>query len=159
MLVCCVAVPIGRLICVSPFTSIAGMSQALFGVSIPGISYLTASHAWDNRAAVQTIGANCNANATPTVTGTPQPPAFTIIHGDRDEIVPYRMGEQLAADVRYSFPKWSQSGRFNFIQQKGGDHNTIFGSAYSQIAAAMTQPIPSTPPPATTATATASAKL
>jgi hypothetical protein len=161
------------------------MASTLFG-PIPGLSYLVASHAWDNSLAIQTIASAANpppataATATTTAVTTQKRmtlPQFTIIHGDRDGIVPHYMGKQLATEVETLAPRTSYhksilprrinvlyfalvtidwKSRFQFISIPRGDHNTIFRTAYPIIAEALLRTPPDDDDDTTAATAAAS---
>ena len=61
----------------------------------------------------------------------PSPPRVTIFHGTNDDIIPVRMGRELAE----RFPAF-----VTFHPVAGGDHISVIGKAASEIVAALTVP-------------------
>jgi uncharacterized protein len=101
---------IRRAFLLSPFTSTMEMTQVALGIPL---GYLV-THRFDNKAQLQQLVAR-------------QGRAF-IIHGSDDEVIPVRMGSQLA-----------QAAGPNVIFQEipGGRHNSILRTASREISAAM----------------------
>ena len=73
--------PVGRIVLLAPFTSLADMVRYLFG----GWLVPLLRHPFENRKPLQMV-----LERNPT-------PAILIAHGDRDEVVPVEMGRELAA--------------------------------------------------------------
>ncbi len=73
--------PVGRIVLLAPFTSLADMVRHLFG----GWLVPLLRHPFENRKPLQMV-----LERNPT-------PAILIAHGDRDEVVPVEMGRELAA--------------------------------------------------------------
>ena len=101
-----------RIVLVAPFTSLRDMAVRVVGYPL---NYLTL-HRYDNRARLRELAAT-----------HPDRKIF-ILHGDRDEIVPVKMGRELAG----MFPKM-----ISYREIPGGDHNAILGMAEQEIFAAM----------------------
>jgi pimeloyl-ACP methyl ester carboxylesterase len=108
--------PVGRIVLVSPFTSLKDMAARLVS---PLLAW-TLSHDYDNRARLKEI-----------LTRQPVPP-ITIIHGDHDQVVPVDMGRQLA----------SLSRLIDYQEVAQGDHNYILVTAKDEIIQAMVGPEP-----------------
>lgn len=104
--------PVGRIVLISPFTSLKDMATNIVGPLLArGLL-----HDYDNRASLKKI------------LGQPVVPPITIIHGDRDKIVMVEMGRELAA----------LSNRINYQEVARGDHNYILVTAKNEIIRAMT---------------------
>lgn len=103
--------PVARMVLISPFTSLRELAARLVG-SLPARALL---YDYDNRARLR------------EVLGRKSPPPITIIHGDRDEVIPLEMGRELA----------SLSPAINFVVAPNGDHNYIFVTARDDIFRAM----------------------
>ena len=73
--------PVGRIVLLAPFTSLADMVRHLFG----GWLVPLLRHSFENRKPLQMV-----LERNPT-------PAILIAHGDRDEVVPVEMGRELAS--------------------------------------------------------------
>ena len=73
--------PVGRIVLLAPFTSLADMVRHLFG----GWLVPLLRHPFENRKPLQMV---LERNPTPVI---------LIAHGDRDEVVPVEMGRELAA--------------------------------------------------------------
>lgn len=101
-----------RIVMISPFTSLVDMARFAVGWPLCNL----ALDRFDNRARLSELSAR-----------TPRP-AVTIIHGSRDDIVPVRMGRELAQ----SHPDW-----IAYEEIDGADHNWIIGLAQDSIFAAM----------------------
>jgi hypothetical protein len=106
------AVPVERVVLVSPFSSMEAMARR--GVGWP-LSLLVRDR-FDNGARLAEL-----ARREPR-------PAVAILHGSEDSIVPVRMGRDLAG-------RWE--GWIRYVEIPGGDHNDIVYSAADRIAAAM----------------------
>jgi len=98
------SVPITRLILSAPFTSIVDMVPVVFPMIPMGIAALISRHNWDSRASLANI-----------IKGG-GPRQIYIVHGQEDEIVPFRMGEELS--------KISES-RIHFVPVKTAAHNDV----------------------------------
>ena len=103
--------PVGRIVLVSPFTSLKDMATRLVG---PVLAWALL-HDYDNRARLKEI-----------LRRLPVPP-ITVIHGDHDKVVPVEMGRELAA----------LSSKINYQEVKQGDHNYILVTAKDKIIQAM----------------------
>ncbi|MCX7046720.1 MAG: alpha/beta hydrolase [Candidatus Sumerlaeota bacterium] len=91
--------PVRRIILVSPFTSIKDMAARMYGP----LCYLVLDR-FDNRARLTELAQRAS------------PPSVTIFHGSVDEIIPVKMGRELAA----AFPKMTE-----YHEIKNADHNFI----------------------------------
>lgn len=103
--------PVGRIVLVSPFTSLRDMAVNLVGPLLARALL----HDYDNRASLKKI------------LSQPVIPPITIIHGDHDKIVMVEMGRELAA----------LSNRINYQEVVRGDHNYILVTAKQKILQAM----------------------
>lgn len=104
--------PVGRIVLISPFTSLQDMASKLVGPLLArGLL-----HDYDNLVSLTKI------------LGQPVVPPITIIHGDHDKVVPVEMGRELAA----------LSNRINYREMAQGDHNYILVAAKNEIIQAMT---------------------
>ena len=72
--------PVRRVILLAPFTSIVDMARLVAGWPI---CYIAPDH-YNNRARIHDLLARKN------------PPSIDVFHGPNDEVIPYRMGEELA---------------------------------------------------------------
>ena len=93
---------IKRLVLSAPFTSIVDMVPVLFPIVPQVVARMVARHNWDNREALKAIKANNNVEH------------IVISHGENDEIVPWKMGKELADSI----------GCF-FVSVPGTSHNDI----------------------------------
>lgn len=103
--------PVGRIVLISPFTSLKDMAAHLVGPLLAR----TLFHDYDNRTRLKEI------------LSRPPVPPITIIHGDHDKVVPVDMGRELAA----------LSSKINYQEVKQGDHNYILVTARDRIIQAM----------------------
>jgi hypothetical protein len=86
----------------------------------------------------------------------PPVPQLTIVHGDRDTIVPQWMGAALYAHIQQSYPAWTaytgpssgSSGGATSVLRKarylpvvGADHNAILRTAFGTLYTALTAPV------------------
>ncbi|MDC0357578.1 alpha/beta hydrolase [Oligoflexia bacterium] len=101
-----------QLILISPFTTMLNMAKRRVGIPL---CYIL-KHRYNNRAHIAQLVA------------LPQPPRITIFHGDRDEVIPVKMGRALYA----AFPQ-----AIKYVEVKGADHNSILDDAEVEIYAAM----------------------
>ncbi len=101
-----------RIVLIAPFTTMRDM--AVRSVGIP-LNYLL-MHNFDNRARLSELSSHKN------------PPRLTIIHGDRDNVIPVKMGRKLARE----FP-----GLVEYVEIQNADHNGIIDGAEKQIFSAM----------------------
>jgi pimeloyl-ACP methyl ester carboxylesterase len=104
--------PVKRVILVAPFTRLVDMARLTVGFPI---CYLLRER-YDNCARLGELS------------GREELPSVHIFHGDADELVPYRMGRELA-DM---YPKLSV-----FHRVEGADHNNILELARGRIIYAM----------------------
>jgi uncharacterized protein len=103
-----------RLVLISPYTSVADLSRQV--IPLVPLGWLVRDR-FDTRAIAPYV-------ATPVL----------IVHGDRDEVIPFAMGEQLAA----AFP----NARLHRIA--GGDHNDLWSEHVDELIAvigAFTTPV------------------
>jgi fermentation-respiration switch protein FrsA (DUF1100 family) len=108
-------VPVQRIILLSPFTSLRAMGKRAVG----GLLCRLLLDRFDNAARLNELAAR-------------QPrPRVTIIHGTADDVVPFEMGQALAA----AHPGWIE-----FLPIKGGDHNWIMELAARDLQARMQAP-------------------
>ncbi|MCE5230713.1 hypothetical protein LLG95_14130 [bacterium] len=110
--------PPRQIILMSPYTSLYAMARLTFGWPL---CHLLIDR-FDNEKRLAELAAR-----------TPRP-EVTIIHGDRDQIIPVEMGRALAA----AHPGWIQYHELRFV-----DHNWIVGSArpiWSRIIASEAKP-------------------
>jgi len=75
---------ISRVILSAPFTSISDMVLVIFPLVPSRIASLLTRHDWDSRRSLTRVLARGNANQ------------IVVVHGRLDEVVPFRMGEELA---------------------------------------------------------------
>jgi len=128
--------PLSRIICVAPFTSLAAMAKEFLGMLLPSpLAPYLVRHDWDNQAALNRIASNVINNAK---SNRPFFPPLSIIHGDRDSIVPEKMGRSLAETTRALYPNWVVS----YERIPGGDHNGITQTAFASIFASMVRTYP-----------------
>ncbi len=113
--------PARDLVLIAPFTSLRDMARRVVGWPLNHL----AIQRFDNRAWLHAVMGKISA------------PRVVILHGDRDEVVPVRMGRELAG----MFP-----GRVRYVELAGGDHNGIISTAELEIVRAMlgTQPVSQT---------------
>jgi uncharacterized protein len=104
---------VSRIVAIAPFTSLREEAARMVG----GLLSRLVVDNYDNRASLKTIFAE-NPNEQ-----------VTIFHGIDDEIIPERMGAQLARE----FP------RIKFYPVSGADHISVLGLARDQIIACMAQ--------------------
>ncbi len=109
------ASPPKRLVLIAPFTNLAEMASRSVG---PIYSKLLL-HRFDNTARLR------------EVLSAPVPPQISIFHGVIDEVIPFAMGQELAA---------IDPARISFHEYRGERHNTILNGAQRDIYAAMTSP-------------------
>jgi pimeloyl-ACP methyl ester carboxylesterase len=103
--------PVGRIVLVSPFTSLKDMAAQLVGP-------------WLARTLVQNYD---NRSRLAEILSRPPVPPITIIHGDHDRVVPVAMGRELAAI----------SPRIHYLEVARADHNYILVTARAEIIGAM----------------------
>jgi pimeloyl-ACP methyl ester carboxylesterase len=103
--------PVGRIVLISPFTSLKDMATRLVGPLLARAML----HDYDNRARLQAI------------LSRQPPPPITIIHGDHDKVVPVEMGRELA-----SLSRW-----IKYREALRADHNYILVTARAEIIQAM----------------------
>ena len=108
--------PVERIVLVSAFTTLREEAAEMVGGML---SYLLIEN-YDNRAALRELAK-----------GSP-PPKIDIFHGTNDEVIPFRMGRQLADE----FPSL-----IKFHPVEGADHITVLNKAAGQILAAMNAPL------------------
>lgn len=101
-----------RAVLISPFTSLRSMARIVAGWPLCWLL----THNWDNQVRLDELMAR-----------TP-PPKITIFHGDRDEVVPFRMGLSLAR---------RHPDHITFHQVKHGDHCGILETEARRIYQAM----------------------
>ena len=104
--------PVGRIVLISPFTSLKDMASRIVG---PFLTWALL-HDYDNRSELKKI------------LSRQQVPTITIIHGDQDQVVPVEMGRELGA----------LSKRITYLEMAGADHNYILVTAREEIVRAMT---------------------
>ncbi|MFN2365427.1 MAG: alpha/beta hydrolase [Desulfurivibrionaceae bacterium] len=105
---------VGRIVLISPFTSLKDMAARLVAPFLARTIFAD----YDNRSRLRKI-----INRQP-------PPPITIIHGAGDQIVPVEMGRELAGI----------SPQINYLEVENGDHNYIIITARDQILKAMLDP-------------------
>ena len=103
---------VDRIVLISPFTSLAAMARRTVGWPLSTMLL----DRFDNRARLDEL-----ARRSPR-------PAVTIIHGTQDAVVPFQMGQALAA----AYPDW-----IRFMPIRDGDHNYLLDSAGPAILDAM----------------------
>jgi pimeloyl-ACP methyl ester carboxylesterase len=103
--------PVGRIVLVSPFTSLKDMAAHLVG----------------RRLAWTMLGNYDNRRLLREILRQSTPPPITIIHGDHDKIVPVAMGRELAG----------LSPKINYLEVARADHNYILVTARAEIIRAM----------------------
>lgn len=107
--------PVGRLILVSPFTTMNEIFKRFIGFN-PGPLVL---HRFDNVKALRSILAQEPA------------PKVTILHGRADTLIPISMGRALAK---------VDPGQIRFVQIPDADHNDVLAVARSTVLADMVAP-------------------
>jgi uncharacterized protein len=103
-----------RIVVISPFTTLKEEAARVVG----GLLSRLVTDNYDNRASLRAIFAE-NPNEQ-----------VTVFHGIQDDVIPERMG----ADLAREFP------RIKFFPVAGGDHVTVLELARAQIIASMTKP-------------------
>jgi uncharacterized protein len=107
-------IPARRILLIAPFTSLHAMARRSVGIPL---AYLL-RHDFDNQARLAEI------------LHSPHPPAVTIIHGDRDDVIPVEMGRALAA---------SHPGAVGYREIEGADHNSLIALQESLLYGEMTR--------------------
>ncbi len=105
--------PVQRIVLISVFTTLREEAAMVVGGLL---SHLLVEN-YDNRACLRALSRR------------PSPPRVTIFHGTNDDIIPVRMGRELAD----RFPAF-----VTFRPVAGGDHISVIGKAASEIVAALT---------------------
>jgi len=100
--------PVGRIVLLAPFTSLADMVRHLFG----GWLVPLLRHPFENRKPLQMV---LERNPTPVI---------LIAHGDRDEVVPVEMGRELAA----LNPK-----QIEYLEVPDTGHNDILSKLWARL--------------------------
>jgi len=100
--------PVRHVILASPFTSMMDMARRSVGRPL---CYVLIDR-FDNRARLNELILR------------PAPPAIHIFHGDADEVVPFKMGKELAENHK---------GKIVFHPYAGTDHNMILDTAESEM--------------------------
>ncbi len=100
--------PVGRIVLLAPFTSLADMVRHLFG----GWLVPLLRHPFENRKPLQMV-----LERNPT-------PAILIAHGDRDEVVPVEMGRELAT----LNPK-----KIEYLEVPDTGHNDILSKLWPRL--------------------------
>jgi pimeloyl-ACP methyl ester carboxylesterase len=108
--------PVQRIVLVSAFTTLREEAAMIVGAML---SHLLIEN-YDNRAALREL-----AKESP-------PPKIDIFHGTNDEVIPFRLGRQLADE----FP-----ALIKFHPVEGADHITVLNKAAGEIIAAMNAPL------------------
>jgi len=111
--------PVRQAILISPFTSLADVARGIVGWPLCQL----ALDRFDNRARLSELAARG------------RPPGVLVLHGDADQVIPVRMGRELAR----MFPRM-----ISYREIHGADHNFILDAIADQIAAAM-KPEPISP--------------
>jgi uncharacterized protein len=106
---------IDKVVLLSPFTSTLDMARRMVGAFIPGISLLL-RHKYDNEQCLRTLCAAAKRDGDSCV--------VSIYHGDADEVVPVKMGRDLAASANGPGPV-----RVEYREFPGVGHNDIFRAA------------------------------
>lgn len=104
----------------SPFTSMTDMGRIVLGWPLCHLNL----HRFDNRRALQQVAAEKGAR-------------WVIFHGTADEVIPIRMGRELAA---------AHPETVTFHAVEGAYHNDIFDVAKNQTGPAMVEVAPAAPP-------------
>ena len=99
--------PVNKLILSAPFTSVVEMTPVVFPIIPPVIVPLLTRHNWNNKESVAAIVNKGLARE------------MFIVHGDRDELVPFRMGEDLAG---------ISPEDIQFIPIKNAGHNDLLSN-------------------------------
>jgi pimeloyl-ACP methyl ester carboxylesterase len=107
--------PVDRVVLLSPFTTLREMAQKTVGWPLCWLL----RHKFDNRARLAELAARGN------------PPRVDLFHGSLDEVIPVRMGSDLAVN----FPRM-----IAFHEVPEATHNMIQVMARDQIFAAMQKP-------------------
>jgi len=105
--------PVQRVVLISVFTTLREEAAMVVGGLL---SHLLVEN-YDNRACLRELSRR------------PSPPRVTIFHGTNDDIIPVRMGRELAE----RFPAF-----VTFHPVAGGDHISVIRKAASEIVAALT---------------------
>lgn len=98
------SLPVTRLILSAPFTSIVDMVPIVFPIIPLGVASIISRHNWDTRTSLKRIVKENKADL------------IFVVHGNRDQIVPFRMGEELA--------NLSQS-KIRLVPVKTASHNDV----------------------------------
>jgi len=104
--------PVKEVVLISPFTSLRDMAEIVVGRLLAK----TLLDNFDNRARLAELAA------------WPTPPAVHLFHGNRDDVVPVRMGRELAELYPHLIA---------YHEIDGGDHNRILTTADQEIYQAM----------------------
>jgi len=109
-----------RAVLLSPFTSMTDMGRIVLGWPL---CYLNL-HRFDNRQTLRQLASKADANVV-------------IFHGTEDEVIPVRMGRELAA---------AHPERVAFHEIPAAHHNDILHLVAGQVGAAMNAVAPAAPP-------------
>jgi len=126
--------PVSHMVLISPFASIPRMAAHLFFPSTiehsPIVSTITESlvaprNRWDNFRAIDEIGQQLRKKQDWM--------QVVIIHGDDDEVCPYKQGLEVYAKLQ----EYQPFVKSKFVRIYGGDHNGIIEVGLDQIQQAM----------------------
>lgn len=98
----------------APFTSMVEIAAHHYGPLVHPLL----TERWDNAARLAELGAHA-----------PGRPPTVILHGEADEVIPFRFGQRLAASA-----PWTR-----FVAVPGGRHNDLYDVAPEVIRAAMAE--------------------
>jgi pimeloyl-ACP methyl ester carboxylesterase len=111
-------ISIHKLLLISPFTSISDMARELLHIKLPFMNVLL-RHEYDNRAKLTHLLQHLKSSSSATASLS-----IDIIHGTQDEIVPVKMGRELAS---------LDSKRIHYQELPYASHNDILETAQRQI--------------------------
>ena len=127
---------VAGLVLVSPFTTMLAMAKRTLPIPIPRLEQLL-RHPFDNPLELSRIGGALAEKGTGTGTGGRGKKAaavsMTIVHGDRDRIVPVEMGREMATLGHTLAQSLGAVFRFEYVEVQGADHNGILHSAKGKI--------------------------
>ena len=107
--------PVKKIVLVAPFTTM----KAMAGLTVGPVLANLLLHPFDNTGSLQRLLQDVHT------------PKISIYHGTNDEVIPFRMGEELSK---------LDPLRIQFHSYAGESHNTVLGAAQNDIFSFMTEP-------------------
>uniref|UniRef100_A0A7S1P4R7 AB hydrolase-1 domain-containing protein n=1 Tax=Vitrella brassicaformis TaxID=1169539 RepID=A0A7S1P4R7_9ALVE len=132
------SISLGRLLLISPFTSLVDMATVVFPIIPTAVVETLLVHKWDNRKRLTSLldphlwEDHVSDSAIP----------LTVMHGDRDEVVPVYMGRELGGLAKTLTQQQPTPFATRYVEFAGADHNTLIWDNMADVLKAMDQPRP-----------------